>query len=122
VTARGQQSAAVILDALCDLIADEHPCGESIAKWLRDEHGEDFMRDTASVLRMLFGECAKADENEPIFTLRAQDKSAVAALGMWITFAERDGASAEKLDGARERQRQTVEWQAAHADRVKAAD
>lgn len=44
----------------------------------------------------------KADDTEPIFVLRAQDRLAAAVVRFWADEAERAGANAAKVAEARE--------------------
>lgn len=123
MTTRAQKAADDIVAWLFDAMGDTSGIDSIAVLSMREYQGLELTEAVRARIASMFGPCAaKADEAEPIFTLRAQDKSAVAALGMWITFAEREGAAAQKLDGAREIQRQMIEWQAAHAGSVKAAD
>ena len=44
----------------------------------------------------------KADDTEPIFVLRAQDRLAAAVVRVWADEAEKAGANAAKITEARE--------------------
>ncbi len=60
--------------------------------------------------------------DEPIFTLRAQDKFAPNVLQAWILLLRIEGASPEKIAKGEAHLRAIEEWQKAHPDRVKVPD
>ncbi len=64
----------------------------------------------------------KADEDEPIFTLRAQDEIAPELVVWWATLAARAGAPDDKVRGAVEVSMAMHRWQRAHPERVKTPD
>lgn len=72
-------------------------------------------------LLALFGSCAaRAAEDEPIFTLRAQDPDAPYCVRVWASFAARNGTRPEKVEEARQLADRMEAWQAAHG--IKAPD
>jgi hypothetical protein len=52
----------------------------------------------------------KADDNEPIFVLRAQDRLAAAAVRFWADEAEKAGSSVAKIAEAREVAAAMEQW------------
>lgn len=65
----------------------------------------------------------KANQNdEPTFTLRAQDELAPYAILEWIRRATNAGVNAEKLVDARNDYKAFIEWQNKHPDSVKKPD
>jgi hypothetical protein len=73
------------------------------------------------------GTLYKADDDEPIFVLRAQDKFFVPLVRMWIELVEMDtphpdqNASVKILDAA-EVANAAIDWGDAHPGRVKVPD
>lgn len=64
----------------------------------------------------------KAGDDEPIFTLRAQDETAPEVVVLWATLAAKAGTSHEKVRGAVEVSMAMHRWQRAHPERVKTPD
>ncbi len=68
------------------------------------------------------------DEDEPIFVLRAQDKFFVPIVRLWVELVEMDAKQpisedvSRKILDAVEIANRALDWQAAHADRVKVPD
>jgi hypothetical protein len=65
---------------------------------------------------------AKVAEDEPVFTLRGQDKLAAMAVKAWILAAEEAGVSADKLTRARAHLTDIETFQREHPGRVKLPD
>lgn len=64
----------------------------------------------------------KADLDEPLFILRAQDRCAPATVRSWAERAKGAGAPAEKVNEAMVLAVEMEAWQDAHPDRVKFPD
>lgn len=64
----------------------------------------------------------KADLDEPIFCLRAQDKVAPATVRDWAHRAKGQGASDQKVGEAMDCAVAMEAWQRLHPDRVKTPD
>lgn len=75
----------------------------------------DEINDAASCLN-------RADDDEPVFVLRAQDLVAPIAIEHWIVAARALGASPEKIQGARRLQMRMAEWRRTHGGRMKVPD
>lgn len=122
MTTRSKIAAGRIVDMFYNYLVTEWQEND-LARVMRQAHQTQLEADIAKRIEQEFGACAaNADDSEPIFVLRAQDKSAPAAVRMWSSIADRDCAATEKVKSAREIERQMAEWQAANASRVKAAD
>lgn len=65
---------------------------------------------------------AKADDDEPLFVLRAQDEMAPLIVERWANLAQANGASVNKCHNARKIAAQMRDWQREHPDRVKLPD
>lgn len=64
----------------------------------------------------------KADQDEPLFVVRAQSKNAPEYVELWAHQAEVMGVNAEKVKGARDVAEDMRKWQAAHPEKVKIPD
>lgn len=79
-----------------------------------------FARQTGTLFR--------ADEDEPIFVLRAQDKFFVPLVRLWIELVENDtpqpisSAVSDKLMDAVDVANQAIDWQKANPNRAKVPD
>ena len=60
----------------------------------------------------------KAAEDEPLFTLRAQDKLAPTIVRAWAALAKIAGSPANKVDDALQTANEMEVWQAAHHSKV----
>lgn len=61
-------------------------------------------------------------EDEPVFLLRAQDKTAPHIVEAWAQSQEQIGGDPELISFAREHAKRMREWQARNSTRVKIAD
>jgi hypothetical protein len=64
----------------------------------------------------------KIPEDEPVFVLRAQDKTATHVVFMWAACAELAGAPEVKVDGACRQAVHMSQWQEKNRDKVKVPD
>lgn len=65
---------------------------------------------------------SKLPDDEPVFTLRAQDATAPLAVEAWARVAAASGVSPEKVKVALAHAQAMREWQAANPDKVKLPD
>jgi hypothetical protein len=64
----------------------------------------------------------KIPEDEPVFVLRAQDKTSTHVVFMWAACAELAGTPEEKVEGACFQALSMSQWQKANKDKVKVPD
>lgn len=62
------------------------------------------------------------EDEEPSFTVLGRDQLAQAVVRFWIERAEAAGVSDAKIERARQRHQEIVEWQSDHPERVKVPD
>jgi hypothetical protein len=122
MTTRAEAAAKFIADNLLTGMRQGSPelaAGLDDMPELRDAITRLMVEDVRRIIVAHVGECAgNADEHEPIFTVRARDTSAVAAIQMWITIARRNGTPEAKLLGAADVVRKFVDWQSVNETKV----
>jgi len=71
-----------------------------------------------STKRVGVPEFEKADLDEPLFVLRAQDDLAPEVVQLWALNATMRGATKDKVEAARECARAMREWQRLHGSKI----
>lgn len=69
-------------------------------------------------LELEIGTITRAAEDEPLFVLRAKDKSAPGIVRVWVAAAELAGVSREKVDEALDLANQMERWAAENGSKV----
>jgi len=101
-----------------ELIATEtEEWARTMGKWPR----ELLKRMVAQLRRIQASGCVPA-EDEPSFTILARDQFAQAVVAFWISRAEAAGSPEAKIDRARQRYQEIIEFQSDHPERVKVPD